>query len=55
MVLDQYQLVGITALFIACKLEEIYYPKITEFEEITDNKYTSGDIFEMEIKMFTRM
>jgi len=34
------QLVGITALLIASKIEEIYPPRLKDFVEITDNTYT---------------
>ena len=34
-----YQLVGITAMFIASKYEEIYAPEIKDFIYITDNAY----------------
>jgi len=44
-------LVGISSLLIACKLEEIYFPRIEEFEALADGKYTACDIFEIEIKI----
>lgn len=34
------QLVGVSALFIACKYEEIYPPDLKDFVYITDNAYT---------------
>jgi cyclin B len=33
-------LVGVAALFIACKYEEIYPPDLKDFVYITDNAYT---------------
>ncbi|MCQ2817386.1 MAG: hypothetical protein MJ252_08995 [archaeon] len=42
------QLLGVTAMLIACKHEEIFYPKIKEFIYITDNAYQIEDIFKME-------
>jgi cyclin E len=44
-------LVGISSLLIACKLEEIYFPRIEEFETLADGKYTANDIFQIEIKI----
>ena len=37
---SEYQLLGVTAMLIACKYEEIYVPKIEDFVDITDNTYT---------------
>jgi hypothetical protein len=34
-----YQLLGITAMLIACKYEERYPPDIADFVHITDNTY----------------
>ncbi|GIY80016.1 hypothetical protein CDAR_30751 [Caerostris darwini] len=42
------QLVGVTALFIASKYEEMYAPDISDFVFITDNTYTKSDILNME-------
>jgi hypothetical protein len=47
--------VGITSLLIACKLEEIYFPKISDFEDITDGKCSANDIFDMEIKILMKL
>lgn len=53
--LDRYQLVGITSLLIACKHEEIYFPNITDFRDITDGKCSLKDIFDMEIEILTKL
>ena len=45
------QLVGITAMFIACKYEEIYPPELKDFVYITDGAYIKSDVLNMEIKM----
>ena len=37
---SKLQLVGVTALFIASKYEEIYPPEIKDFVFITDNAYS---------------
>ncbi|CAD8172648.1 unnamed protein product [Paramecium pentaurelia] len=42
------QLVGVAALFIACKYEEIYPPALKDFVYITDNAYVKSDVLEME-------
>ncbi|XP_037358486.1 G2/mitotic-specific cyclin-B2 [Talpa occidentalis] len=42
------QLVGITALLLASKYEEMFSPNIEDFVYITDNAYTSSEIREME-------
>ena len=48
---DKLQLVGITALFIAAKYEEIYPPHIRDYVEVTDNTFSKYEILEMEGKM----
>ena len=42
------QLLGVTALFIACKQNEIIFRRIKEYAYITDNAYTESDIINME-------
>jgi cyclin B len=37
---SRLQLVGVTALSIACKYEEIYPPELKDFVFITDHAYT---------------
>uniref|UniRef100_A0A3Q3W5R8 Uncharacterized protein n=1 Tax=Mola mola TaxID=94237 RepID=A0A3Q3W5R8_MOLML len=48
---DKMQLLGITALFIASKIEEIYPPKIFEFAYVTDGACDTWEIQQMEIHM----
>ncbi|XP_056378438.1 G1/S-specific cyclin-E2 [Hyla sarda] len=43
------QLIGVTSLFIASKLEEIYPPKLHEFAYVTDGACSEDDILEMEL------
>ncbi|XP_020640963.3 G1/S-specific cyclin-E2 isoform X1 [Pogona vitticeps] len=43
------QLIGITTLFIASKLEEIYAPKLQEFAYVTDGACSEDDIIKMEL------
>ena len=43
-----FQLLGITALMISCKHEEIDLPKIDDFIYITDNAYIKDQVIKME-------
>uniref|UniRef100_A0A8C9B199 G2/mitotic-specific cyclin-B1 n=1 Tax=Phocoena sinus TaxID=42100 RepID=A0A8C9B199_PHOSS len=45
------QLVGVTAMFIANKYEEMYPPEIGDFAFVTDNTYTKYQIRQMEMKI----
>lgn len=47
----QLQLVGVTAMFIASKYEEMYPPEIADFAFVTDRAYTTSQIREMEMKI----
>ena len=49
------QLVGVSAMFIACKYEEIYAPEIKNFVYITDRAYTKEDILRMEGKIISAL
>ena len=42
------QLLGVTALFIACKQNEIIFRRLKEYAYITDNAYNTEDIINME-------
>lgn len=42
------QLLGVSALYIACKEEEISFPHVNEYVYITDNAYTKEQILTME-------
>lgn len=42
------QLVGVTALFIASKYEDLYPAEIGDFVYIADNTYTKKQILQME-------
>ena len=46
-----FQLLGVTALFIACKQNEISFRKLNEYVYITDNAYSEEDIKKMENKV----
>lgn len=43
------QLIGITCLFIAAKVEEIYPPKLSEFAYVTDGACSEEDILKQEL------
>ncbi|XP_053888321.1 G2/mitotic-specific cyclin-B1 isoform X2 [Malaclemys terrapin pileata] len=45
------QLVGVTAMFIASKYEEMYPPEIGDFAFVTDHTYTKFQIKQMERKI----
>ena len=47
------QLVGVTALLLACKVEEIYLPSIEDFVYSTNNAYSDAEVKDMELKMMT--
>ncbi|XP_034089705.1 G2/mitotic-specific cyclin-B2-like isoform X1 [Gymnodraco acuticeps] len=42
------QLVGVTAMLVACKYEEMYTPEVGDFAYITDNAFTKAQILVME-------
>ena len=50
-----FQLLGVTALVIACKQNEIFFHKLKEYCYITDNAYTEDDIKDMEYKILTTL
>jgi cyclin E len=46
---QELQLIGITCLFIAAKIEEIYPPKLSEFSYVTDGACNDSDILDKEL------
>ncbi|KAF6774243.1 hypothetical protein AHF37_07084 [Paragonimus kellicotti] len=48
---DRFQLVGIAALFIAAKFEEMYPPDISDFTAVTHNAFNKSDIRNCEQKI----
>ncbi|KAG5673826.1 hypothetical protein PVAND_003840 [Polypedilum vanderplanki] len=46
------QLVGVTALFMASKYEELMPPEISDFVYVTDDTYEKKQILQMEMQMF---
>lgn len=49
------QLVGVTAMLIAAKFEEMYPPQISDFVYVTDKAYSKEDIVKMEVTMLTAL
>ncbi|NWW52102.1 CCNB2 protein, partial [Pedionomus torquatus] len=49
------QLVGVTALFLASKYEELICPCVEDFVYITDNAYTTDELREMEIMILKEL
>ena len=48
---DQIQLLGVAALLIATKYEEIYPPSVKDFMYVSKHTYTRQQILEMEEKI----
>lgn len=49
------QLLGITSLFVAAKVEEIYPPKIGEFAYVTDGACSEDDILREELLLLSEL
>lgn len=47
----RFQLLGVTALFISSKFEEIYPPELDRFTYVCADAYTNQDILNMESKV----
>merc|ERR1719244_1282889 len=52
---NKLQLVGVSAMFIASKVEEMYAPEINDFVYITDNAYTAVEIRQMELRVLNTL
>ena len=52
---QRLQLVGVTALLIASKYEEIYPPELRDFVYITDRAYTKQDVLSMEFAILNAL
>ena len=46
---DKFQLVGITALYVASKMEEYYPADLRKLVRLTENSYTVQEVFNMEL------
>lgn len=47
----ELQLIGVTSLFVACKIDEVYIPRIMDFSLATDGGYTVEQILQMEFRV----
>lgn len=52
---EELQLIGVSAMLLACKYEEMYCPEISDFVYITDNTYKKGQIRKMEGVIFKQL
>lgn len=52
---EQLQLVGVTSMFIAAKMEEVYSPRVADFAKSTDNGYEVEEIVAMEKLMLKEL
>jgi hypothetical protein len=52
---NDMQLIGVTAMMIACKYEEIYSPEIDDFVYICDNAYKADEILMKELEIFAAL
>jgi G2/mitotic-specific cyclin-B, other len=48
-------LVGVSAMLIACKYEEIWPPLIKDYIHISDNAYNKDQIIQMEQSMLEKL
>jgi hypothetical protein len=52
---NKLQLVGVTAMLIASKYEEMYPPEVRDFVYIADNAYSRAEIFAMEALILRKL
>lgn len=52
---SQLQLVGVTAMFIASKYEELFPPGVNDYVYITDDAYTNGEMRALECLMLKKL
>jgi len=52
---NKIQLVGVAAMLVAAKYEEIYAPEVKDFVYITDRAYTEKEILKMEIRILATL
>lgn len=48
-------MVGVTALLLASKYEEMFSPDVADFVYITDNAYTGAEVREMEMTILKEL
>lgn len=52
---EELQLIGVTALFLSSKVEEVYVSRLQDFVEATAGGYTKELILDMEFKMMKNL
>merc|ERR1712121_599720 len=52
---NKFQLLGVTCMFTASKVEEMYAPEINDFVYTTDNAFSAAEIRQMEIKVLSTL
>lgn len=52
---QKLQLVGVSAMLIASKYEEIYPPEVKDFEYVTDRAYSREEILDMEGRILSSL
>ncbi|KAK9880467.1 hypothetical protein WA026_011712 [Henosepilachna vigintioctopunctata] len=52
---EALQLVGVTALMVAAKYEEVYTPVISDYEYVCDEAFSNQQILDMERKMLCKL
>jgi len=52
---SQLHLLGVTALLIAAKYEEIYPPELKDLLSVSENKFTKNEVLQMETKVLTTL
>lgn len=52
---ERLQLIGLTALILATKMEEVYVPRVKDFALTAENYYTCEQIVEMERTMLNKL
>jgi len=48
---NQLHILGVTALLIATKYEEIYPPELKDLLSVSENKFTRQEVLSMELDM----
>jgi len=52
---SQLHLLGVTALLIATKYEEIYPPELKDLLSISENKFSKAEVLTMETEILTTL
>lgn len=52
---SKFQLLGVAAMLISSKYEEIYAPEVRDFEYITDKTYSKAKIMKMELDILVAL